>query len=100
VLLPEEEPASSQVARALAEFLVMHVQRERGAEDARDRAGILIAAVNGIPVAEHPLARFLLDAGFQSGRMGFNVRRSIAALPSAGPGDVTPPASGSSGGYA
>jgi len=92
VLLPEEEPACSQVARALAEFLVMHVQRERGAEDARDRAGMLIAAVNGVPVAEHPLARFLLDAGFQSGRMGFNVRRSIAALPVTDPKDAAPPA--------
>jgi ATP-dependent Lhr-like helicase len=94
VLLPEEEPSRSQRARALAEFLVMSVQREGGVDEARGRMGMLITAVNGVNVAEHPLARFLLDAGFQPAPLGFNVRRTLPALP----GRVIAPAEG--GGYA
>jgi ATP-dependent Lhr-like helicase len=78
VMLPEEEPARSQVARALAEFLVRQVQREENPEG-RGRTSMLIATVNGVKVGEHPLARFLLDAGFQAAPMGFNVRRNLRA---------------------
>jgi ATP-dependent Lhr-like helicase len=81
VLLPEEEPTRSQRARALAEFLVLSVQREGGVDESRGRMGMLITAVNGVPVAEHPLARFLLDAGFHPAPMGFNVRKTLPALP-------------------
>jgi ATP-dependent Lhr-like helicase len=80
VLLPEEEPARSQVARAVAEFLVQYVQRDTNPEG-RGRTSMLITAVNGVRVAEHPLARFLLDAGFQPAPLGFNVRRNLPALP-------------------
>ena len=80
VLLPEEEPQRSQTARALAEFLVHHVQRGDNPEG-RGRTSMLITQVNGVPVAEHPLARFLLDAGFQAAPLGFNVRRNLPALP-------------------
>jgi len=78
VFLPEEEPQRSQVARSLAEFLVGRVQDQ---EDGRGREGLLIASVNGVAVAEHPIARFLLDAGFAAGAMGFNVRRNLPPLP-------------------
>lgn len=82
VWLPEEEPACGQVARALAEFLVRRVQGMREGEgEAAARGGMLIATVNGAPVAESPLARPLLDAGFQAGTVGFNVRRNLPALP-------------------
>ena len=94
VLLPEEEPTRSQRARALAEFLVLSVQREGGVDESRGRMGMLITAVNGVPVAEHPLARFLLDAGFHPAPMGFNVRKTLPALP----GRVSAAAEG--GGYA
>jgi ATP-dependent Lhr-like helicase len=97
LMLPEEEPARSQRARALAEFLVASVQREGGVDESRGRMGMLITAVNGVPVAEHPFARFLLDAGFQPAPMGYNVRKSLPALPSRA---ATLPASGESGGYA
>ncbi len=80
VFLPEEEPQRSQVARSLAEFLVGRVQGERGDDDA-GRAGMLIATVNGIAVAESVMARALLDAGFAAGAMGFNVRRNLPPLP-------------------
>ncbi len=86
VWLPEEEPARGQVARALAEFLVTRVQGQEGvasASDASSRVGMLVASINGVAVAESPLARYLLDAGFQAGPMGFNVRRNLPALPSA-----------------
>jgi ATP-dependent Lhr-like helicase len=81
VLLPEEEPQRSQTARALAEFLVAQVQRLEADGGERGRGGMLITQVNGIAVVEHPLARFLLDAGFQPGAMGFNVRRGLPSLP-------------------
>jgi ATP-dependent Lhr-like helicase len=80
VLIPEDEPARSQVSRALAEFLVAQVQRE-GNPEGRGRTSMLVTSVNGVPVAEHSLARFLLDAGFQPAPMGFNVRRGLPQLP-------------------
>jgi ATP-dependent Lhr-like helicase len=78
MFLPEEEPQRSHVARSLAEFLVSRVQDQ---EDAQGRGGLLIATVNGVAVAEHWMARFLLDAGFAAGAMGFNVRRNLPPLP-------------------
>ena len=80
VMLPEDEPACSQTARALAEFFVANAQREEA--EAHRLKGMLIATVNGVPVGEHPLARFLLEAGFQAAPSGFNVRRKLV-------GDVT-----------
>jgi len=80
ILLPEEEPQRSQTARALAEFLVQHVQRGDNPEG-RGRTSMLITQVNGVSVAEHPFARFLLDAGFQAAPLGFNVRRNLPSLP-------------------
>ena len=75
VMLPEEEPGRSKAARALAEFLVAHVRRVEGGE--RGRGGMLITNVNGVAVGEHPLARFLLDGGFQAAPLGFTVRRNL-----------------------
>jgi ATP-dependent Lhr-like helicase len=83
VFLPEEEPGRGQVARALAEFLVARVRGDRE-DDAAGRAGLLIATVNGIAVAESAMARALLDAGFVAGAMGFNVRRVAPALAGSG----------------
>jgi ATP-dependent Lhr-like helicase len=78
IFLPEEEPHRSHVMQNLAAFLVKRVQ---ALEDENSRAGMLIATVNGIAVAEHPMARALLDAGFAAGAMGFNVRRGLPPLP-------------------
>jgi len=78
VFLPEEEPQRSQVVRHLAEFLVSRVQEQ---EDTHGRGGLLIASLNGVAVAEHSMARFLLDAGFAAGAMGFNVRKNLPPLP-------------------
>jgi ATP-dependent Lhr-like helicase len=77
VMIPDEEPQCSQVSRALAEFFVAQVRKS----EASSRAGMLITTVNGVAVADHPLARFLLDAGFFAAPMGFNVRKGLPSLP-------------------
>jgi hypothetical protein len=41
----------------------------------------LIANVDGVPVAEHPLAPYLIDAGFVRGAMGFQAARPRGAYP-------------------
>ena len=88
LLLPDEEPARSNTMRTLAEFLVQTVQRAEAQVGSqphdRNRGGMLITAINGTPVAEHPIARFLLDAGFQAAPMGFNVRRNLPPVPGRG----------------
>ncbi len=81
VMIPEEEPQCSQVSRALAEFFVAMVRKD----ETNNRAGMLITTVNGMAVAEHPLAKYLLDAGFFAAPMGFNVRKSLPGLPSQEP---------------
>jgi ATP-dependent helicase Lhr and Lhr-like helicase len=81
VFLPEEEPRLSRVERALAERLARRVHDERAA-DGDERAGMLISTVNGVPVAEHSLAKPLLEAGFSVGATGFYMRRKVVALSS------------------
>ncbi|RZU38989.1 DNA glycosylase AlkZ-like family protein [Edaphobacter modestus] len=78
VFIPEEEPQRSNFARALATFFVERSQDRR--EDGDVRAGILIATINGVLVAEHWIAGFLLDAGFTAGAMGFNIRRNPSSM--------------------
>jgi len=68
VFLPEDEPARSTVARALATKL------------AGLASSMLIAEVNGMPAGEHPVAPFLIQAGFNASAMGFQIRRSPSAL--------------------
>jgi len=42
---------------------------------ANSHQGILITTINGQPVAAHPMARFLMDAGFHHGPLGMHLRR-------------------------
>jgi ATP-dependent Lhr-like helicase len=76
VFLPAEEPDRSNTARDLAAFLVNAAQAALREEEDHARGGLLIATINGRPVHEHGLARFLLDAGFSPAPAGFNVRRA------------------------
>jgi ATP-dependent Lhr-like helicase len=78
VFLPEEDPARTQVARFLADFLAARIREDRE-QDAAGRAGLLISSVNGVAVADSPIARALLDASFVAGAKGFNVRRTALA---------------------
>ena len=65
VFLPEDEPQRSMVAREVAAKLAT----------TGGRADLLLSEINGRPAAEHPLAAFLVEAGFAGSAMGFNVRR-------------------------
>ncbi len=72
IFLPPEEPERSQAASGLAHFLCA-----RGQECLRSGShqGALITTINGQPVAAHPMARFLMDAGFHPGPLGMHLRR-------------------------
>ncbi len=84
VFLPDEEPARGQVMRALARYFVAMAQSTSRLNDPAEHTGgvgMFIQTINGIHVAEHPMARALLDAGFQAAPMGFNLRRNLPPLP-------------------
>ena len=77
VFLPVEEPERSQTAAGLAHFVCTRGQdRLRGGS----HQGVLITTINGQPVAAHPMARFLMDAGFHPGPLGMHLRRIPIAL--------------------
>jgi ATP-dependent Lhr-like helicase len=91
VFLPEDEPARGIIGRALASRLA------RLARVADGQGGLLIAEINGRPTADHPLAPFLVDAGFHASAMGFQMRtpagsRAIAPA-EAEPASLGPPRS-------
>jgi ATP-dependent Lhr-like helicase len=77
VFLPGEEPERSQAAAGLAHFLCA-----RGQERMRvsSHQGALITTINGQPVSAHPMARFLMDAGFHPGPLGVHLRRIPLAV--------------------
>jgi ATP-dependent helicase Lhr and Lhr-like helicase len=77
VFLPADEPERSQTAAGLAHFIC-----SRGQEKMRmnSHQGVLITTINGQPVSAHPMARFLMDAGFHPGPLGMALRRIPQAL--------------------
>jgi ATP-dependent Lhr-like helicase len=79
VFLAADEPDRSHMARDLATFLVELGQQDLQAPGSARAAGLLLATVNDVPIAEHFLSRFLLDAGFHASPMGFHLRRSLLA---------------------
>ena len=60
--LPDDEPAQSSIARALASTLA--------------RIGLLVHEINGLPASQHPLAPYLVEAGFSPSAMGFQIRHA------------------------
>ncbi len=85
VFLPAEDPERSQAAAGLAHFLCTLGQaRMRNSGSDRMRAsnheGVLITTINGQPVAAHPMARFLMDAGFHPGPLGMHLRRILLPI--------------------
>jgi ATP-dependent Lhr-like helicase len=70
--LPESDPERSIVARAVAVRLF-----ELATDAEGPRRGVLVSEVDGAPVAEHPLAPYLLQAGFVRGAMGFQAVRDV-----------------------
>jgi ATP-dependent Lhr-like helicase len=77
VLLPADEPERSQVATGLAHFVCARGQERMHADR---HQGVLITTINGQPVAAHPMARFLMDAGFHPGPLGMHLRRIPLAI--------------------
>jgi ATP-dependent Lhr-like helicase len=71
VFLPEDEPARSATARALAARLAQLTRAEHG------RVPLLIGEINGVPAPEHPMAPYLADAGFSPSAMGFHMRHAV-----------------------
>jgi ATP-dependent Lhr-like helicase len=67
--LPEAEPLRSRVARAVARVLI-----DRARSGAEAPRGMLIEEIDGLPPSTHPLASYLIDAGFIGGAMGFQPR--------------------------
>jgi ATP-dependent Lhr-like helicase len=72
VFLPADEPDRAHVASGLAHFLFSRGQQRL---QAGERVGMLISSINGLPIASHSLAPFLMDAGFHPGPLGMNLRR-------------------------
>jgi ATP-dependent Lhr-like helicase len=60
--LPEDEPARSTTARSVAKTLA--------------RFRLLVQEINGMPAAAHPLASYLVEAGFNPSAMGFQIRQT------------------------
>jgi ATP-dependent Lhr-like helicase len=79
VFLPAEEPDRSATARDLSTFLATLAQQEMDRREDH-RGGMLIAAINGQPAAQHYMASFLQDAGFHVAPMGLNYRRMASSL--------------------
>ncbi|MGD0938538.1 MAG: DEAD/DEAH box helicase [Terracidiphilus sp.] len=77
VFLPNEEPERSRVAVGLAHFLCARGQERMRASI---HQGALITTINGQPVAAHPMARFLMDAGFHPGPLGMHLWRIPLAV--------------------
>jgi ATP-dependent Lhr-like helicase len=77
VFLPVEEPERSQAASGLAHFLSARGQAQLhgGSRQSGNYEGALITTINGQPVAAHPMARLLMDAGFHPGPLGMHLRR-------------------------
>jgi ATP-dependent Lhr-like helicase len=64
--LPDAEPDRSKRARAIAQVLI---ERARTGADAP--RGMLLEEIDGLPPAAHPLAPFLIEAGFIGGALGY-----------------------------
>jgi len=77
VFLPADEPDRTHAAEGLAHFLSSRGQERMQADR---HQGVLITTINGQPASAHPLARFLMDAGFHVGPLGLHLRRLPLAL--------------------
>ena len=66
--LSDDEPARSTTGRSLARALAALARNEH--------RGLFIAEINGHDPTLHPLAPFLIEAGFHPSPMGFQMRRA------------------------
>ena len=73
VNVPDDEPQRTVIGRALAGQLAAMARI----------GGLIVDQVNGVPTADHPIAPYLVDAGFHPSAMGFMVRRPVSPKPEA-----------------
>jgi ATP-dependent Lhr-like helicase len=83
--LPDAEPERSRAARALSATLAAVARTGEG----RD-GGLLVSDIDAVPAHEHPLAPFLVAAGFVRSGLGYQVRRE--RRPDPGRADAGAPA--------
>jgi ATP-dependent Lhr-like helicase len=69
VFLPDVEPDRSRTARAIARALIDRARERVGSDEAP--RGMLIEEIDGANPAAHPIAPYLVEAGFIAGAMGF-----------------------------
>jgi ATP-dependent Lhr-like helicase len=78
--LPDSEPERSKAGGAIARVLIDRART--GGESPR---GMLIEEVDGLPTARHPIARYLVDAGFVAGALGLQARQNRGIVSHASP---------------
>ena len=61
--LPDADPERRRVARGLAQVLAR-------VATSPNREGLLVSTINGTPAGRHPLAPYLIEAGFTPGALG------------------------------
>ena len=69
--LPEADPERTMVARAVSRRLFELATAQEG-----QRRGVLVAEVNGGAAGDHPVAPFLLEAGYARGAAGLQAVRT------------------------
>jgi ATP-dependent helicase Lhr and Lhr-like helicase len=75
VFLPESEPERSNTGRAVARALIDRARGVTGnAEGDEAPRGMLLEEIDGLSPTAHPLAPYLVEAGFIAGAMGFQAR--------------------------
>ena len=68
-------PRSRSARRQPRGWRIFSARAARRRMRAQCHQGVLITTINGQPVAAHPMARFLMDAGFHPGPLGMHLRR-------------------------
>lgn len=72
VFLPESEPERSNTGRAVARALIDRARGVSGNSEGDEAPrGMLLEEIDGLSPTAHPLAPYLVEAGFIAGAMGF-----------------------------
>jgi ATP-dependent Lhr-like helicase len=71
VFLPEAEPERSKTGCAIGRALIERARSGAGGDDGP--RGMLIEEIDGIAPTSHPLAPYLVEAGFVAGAMGLHL---------------------------